>query len=58
MQLSLAAYNALNQKYLGPGNPNVSSAAFASNIFNSSGTSTPGNASGNRFLILGGKVIF
>jgi hypothetical protein len=58
MQLSLAAYNALNQKYLGPGNPNVSSAAFASNIFNSSGTSTPGNASGNRFLILGGKIIF
>ena len=58
IQLSLAAYNALNQKYLGPGNPNVSSAAFASNIFNSSGTSTPGNSSGNRFLILGGKVVF
>jgi hypothetical protein len=58
MQLSLAAYNALNQKYLGPGNPDVSSAAFASNIFNSSGTTTPGNSSGNRFFILGGKVIF
>ncbi len=58
IQLSLAAYNTLNQKYLGPGDPNVSSSAFASNVFNSSGTTTPGNASGNRFLILGGKVVF
>ena len=58
MQLSLAAYNALNQMYLGPGNPNVASSAFASNLFNFSGTTIPGNSSGNRFLILGGKVIF
>ena len=58
MQLSLAAYNALNQMYLGPGNPDVASSAFTSNIFNLSGTTIPGGASGNRFLILGGKVIF
>jgi hypothetical protein len=57
-QLSLAAYNALNQYYLGPGNPDVASSAFTSNLFNSSGTSIPGNSSGNRFMILGGKVIF
>ncbi len=57
-QLSMAAYNALNQMYLGPGNPNVSSSAFTSNIFNLSGTTIPGNVSGNRFVILGGKVIF
>jgi hypothetical protein len=58
MQFSLAAYNALNQKYLGPGDPNVASAAFTSNLFNASGTTTPGNSSGNRFLILGCKVVF
>ena len=58
MQLSLAAYNALNQMYLGPGEPDVASSAFTSNIFNASGTTIPGNSSGNRFLILGGKVIF
>lgn len=57
-QLSLAAYNVLNQMYLGPGTPDVASAAFASNRFNLSGTSTPGNSSGNRFMIVGGKVIF
>lgn len=58
MQLSLAAYNALNQMYLGPGDANVASTAFTSNIFNLSGTTIPGNSSGNRFLILGGKIIF
>ena len=58
IQLSLAAYNALNQMYLGPGNPNVASSAFASNLFNLSGTTIPGSTSGNRFLILGSKIIF
>ncbi len=58
MQLSLAAYNALNQMYLGPGSPNVSSSAFTSNIFNLSGTTIPGDTSGNRFMLLGGKFIF
>jgi hypothetical protein len=58
LQLSLAAYNALNQMYLGPGNANVTSAAFTSNVFNSSGTTIPGNVSGNRFLILGSKFVF
>jgi hypothetical protein len=58
MQVSLAAYKALNQMYLGPGNPNVASTAFTSNIFNESGSTAPGNVSGNRFAILGGKIIF
>ncbi len=58
LQLSLAAYNALNEAYLGPGNPNVASSAFTSNEFNSAGSTIPGNSSGNRFLILGGKFIF
>ena len=58
MQLSLAAYNALNEMYLGPGVANVSSSAFTSNMFNLSGTTTPGNSSGNRFVILGGKITF
>ncbi len=58
VQLSLAAYNALNQMYLGPGVANVSSSAFTSNEFNFSGTTVPGNSSGNRFVILGGKILF
>jgi hypothetical protein len=58
MQLSLAAYNVLNQMYLGPGSANVSSTAFTSNIFNASGTTIPGDTSGNRFMLLGGKVVF
>jgi hypothetical protein len=58
VQLSLAAYNALNEFFLGPGNANVSSAAFTSNIFNFSGQTIPGNSSGNRFVLLGGKIIF
>ena len=58
MQLSLAAYNALNEMYLGPGYPNVSSSAFTSNMFNASGTTIPGNSSGNRFMLLGGKILF
>jgi hypothetical protein len=57
LQLSLAAYNALNQMYLGAGQPFVGSSSFAFNGFNNSG-SVPGNTSGNRFVILGGKVVF
>ncbi|HVN93314.1 MAG TPA: TonB-dependent receptor [Terracidiphilus sp.] len=58
LQLSLAGYNVLNQMYLGPGVPDVASSAFTSNMFNFSGTSAPGNSSGNRFFILGAKVLF
>lgn len=58
LQLSLAAYNVLNQMYIGPGVANVSSSVFTSNIFNASGTTIPGNSSGNRFMLLGGKIIF
>lgn len=57
MQLSMAAYNALNQMFLGVGNPNVAATNFTSNAENSSG-SVPGNTSGNRFVILGGKFTF
>jgi len=58
MQLSLAAYNVLNEMYLGPGVANVSSSAFTSNMFNASGTTTPGSSSGNRFMLVGGKITF
>ena len=57
LQLSMAAYNALNQQYLGTGQAFVGSSAFTSNIFNASG-SVPGNTSGNRFVLLGGKITF
>ena len=58
MQLSLAAYNALNEMYLGPGIADAASSAFTSNMFNASGTTISGNSSGNRFVILGGKILF
>lgn len=63
MQLSLAAYNALNQQYLGVGNPNVAASNFTSNVENNSGGGSgnsivSGFTSGNRFVILGGKIIF
>ncbi len=58
LQLSLAAYNALNQQYLGPGVVYVNSPIFTSNAYNSSGTNLAGNTSGNRFLILGAKILF
>jgi len=57
LQLSMAAYNALNQMYLGTGQAFVGSSAFTSVDFNTSG-SVPGNTSGNRFVILGGKIVF
>lgn len=57
LQLSLAAYNALNQMYLGVGNPNVEASNFTSNLYNTSGSSS-GNTSGNRFVILGSRIIF
>ncbi len=58
LQLSFAAYNALNQQYLGPGVAVVNSPLFTSNLYNESGTNVPGNTSGNRIAILGGKIIF
>jgi hypothetical protein len=57
LQLSIAAYNALNQMYLGAGNAFVGSSSFTFNGYNNSG-SVPGNTSGNRFVILGGKIVF
>jgi hypothetical protein len=58
LQVSFAVYNVLNQQYLGPGDAYVGSPIFTSNLYNSSGTNVPGNTSGNRCAILGGKVIF
>jgi hypothetical protein len=57
LQLSMAAYNALNQMFLGVGNPYVAASNFTSNAENASGSAS-GETSGNRFVILGGKVIF
>jgi Carboxypeptidase regulatory-like domain/TonB-dependent Receptor Plug Domain len=57
IQLSMAAYNALNEMFLGTGNASVSASNFTSNLENTSG-SVPGDTSGNRFVILGGRVIF
>ncbi|MGB6722120.1 MAG: carboxypeptidase regulatory-like domain-containing protein [Terracidiphilus sp.] len=57
IQLSMSAYNALNQMFLGAGNPFVGASNFTSNAENTSG-SVSGNSSGNRFVILGGKIIF
>ena len=57
IQLSMTVYNALNQMYLGTGVAAVNSQAFSQNIFNSSG-SVPGGGSGNRFVLLAGKVVF
>ncbi len=57
LQLSLAAYNVLNQMYLGTGIAPVASSAFTSNDFNNSGSAS-GNTSGNRFFLLGGKITF
>ena len=57
VQVSMAAYNALNQMFLGTGNAFVGASNFTSNVENTSG-SVSGDTSGNRFVILGGKVIF
>ncbi len=57
LQLSMATYNVLNQMFRGVGNPFVGASNFTSNTENGSG-SIPGDTSGNRFVILGGKVIF
>ncbi len=57
LQLSMATYNALNQMFLGTGNAFIGASNFTSNIENASG-SVPGSTSGNRFVILGGKLVF
>jgi len=61
VELSMAAYNALNQAYRGtPGAFVAQSSSLGSLDFNNTGSvPTPtGLASGNRFVILGAKVIF
>jgi hypothetical protein len=60
IQLSMTAYNALNQMYLGTGDAAVNSSAFTRDVFNTSGTVPTGTGfiSGNRFVVLMGKVVF
>jgi hypothetical protein len=58
IQLSMAVYNTLNQMYLGTGNPYVGASNFTSNTDNTANSFSPATPSGNRFVILGGKVIF
>ena len=60
LQLSMSAYNALNQMYLGTGIANVASSGFTQTQFNTSGTVPSGSGfiSGNRFVLLEGKVVF
>jgi hypothetical protein len=57
IEVSMAAYNALNQMFRGTGNAFVGASNFTSNAENPSGTAS-GNSSGNRFVILGGRVKF
>jgi len=57
IQLSMAAYNALNQMFRGTGDAFVEASDFTSNAENASGSAS-GSTSGNRFVILGGKIIF
>lgn len=61
VELSMAAYNALNQAYRGsPGSFVAEQTTLGTVDYNNTGTvPTPtGLASGNRFVILGAKVIF
>lgn len=62
LQLSVSAYNALNQMYLGTGIANVATgpAIFTHSEYNDSGTvpSGSGFVSGNRFILLMAKVVF
>jgi hypothetical protein len=57
VELSMAAYNALNQMFRGSGDAFIGATNFTSNQENGSGT-VPGETSGNRFVILGGKIVF
>jgi hypothetical protein len=54
IQLSMTAYNALNQMYRGTGEAAVNSSAFTENSFNTSGTVPTGTGfiSANRFVVL------
>jgi hypothetical protein len=66
LQLQFDAYNALNQMFRGTGIANVadytpgvagSTNAFLSTAYNVDGN-VPGDTSGQRFVVLGGKVLF
>jgi hypothetical protein len=60
IQLSMTAYNALNQMYKNTGQAAVNSTDFTQNTFNDSGSVPTGTGfiSGNRFVVLMGKVVF
>jgi len=63
LQLSLAAYNVTNTMYRGTGQANVAVNSpsgfnsFLSNAEQGSGSNS-GDTSGNRFFLLGGKIVF
>jgi hypothetical protein len=56
----MTAYNALNQMYKNTGQAAVNSTDFTQNTFNDSGSVPTGTGfiSGNRFVVLMGKVVF
>lgn len=60
MQLSMAAYNVLNQMYRGTPQTYAGNTSNFGSYDYSSGSNIPGNTSpsGTRFVLLGGKVIF
>ncbi len=60
LQLSMTAYNALNQAYYGTGDAAVNATDFTQTTFNSTGSVPTGTGfiSGNRFVVLMGKVVF
>ena len=60
LQLSMNAYNALNQMYRGSPETYVGNTATFGSYDYSSGSHVPGNTtpSGTRFILLGGKIIF
>jgi hypothetical protein len=60
MQLSMAAYNVLNQMYRGTPQTYAGFPSVFGSYDYSSGSNIPGNTSpsGTRFVILGGKVMF
>jgi hypothetical protein len=60
LQLSMSAYNALNQAYYGTGDAAVNASDFTQTTFNSTGSVPTGTGfiSGNRFVVLMGKIVF
>jgi outer membrane receptor protein involved in Fe transport len=60
IELSMTAYNALNQAYYATGDAAVNATDFTQTTFNNTGSVPNGTGfiSGNRFVVLMGKVVF